>query len=178
MNSEDFDDLDELIRESPVGENYGRMATITGLDGEDEEHMVLRPLSSSYAGAAAERDTMHMVQYPITNVEGLSSGLVAHRGVLSPAEAEFIDWDLVVQMAMDKLGTSIDEINRVWRAGTPSAEDRLAKSLIEDRLLELQESGGNMTVLAAVLGWNIQADGKCRTMQKSLRRARLRRSNG
>jgi hypothetical protein len=77
-------------------------------------------------------------------------GLTAHRGVLHPDE--YVDIARLLPAVEARLGFTRDELRWVYRQGRKSAAQRMLRTRIEARLLRLAESGGNMEMLARVVG--------------------------
>lgn len=103
--------------------------------------------------------------------------MVSHRGVLSEEEYELLDWDAVEAAVLRELGTTLDEVEFAYATapGPPNAERISTRRRIDARLLEASEAGGNMSVLCAVLGWEVRDDGWCQKMSRAIARAKSTR---
>lgn len=97
-------------------------------------------------------------------------GLHAHRGVLHPAE--YVDPAVIVPAVERRLGFTKAELHLVYRQGRKSAAQRELRARIDARLLELQSSGGNLELLARIVG----VDRK--TLGRALARARAAQTAG
>ena len=149
-------DLEALMQEPPGGLNYGRVER-NGLPLSVEEMQ-----AAEFLGGGGW-SVVHTAQ----STE--ETGMTAHRGVVHPDE--HIDMERVRALVEDNLGCPLAEIDEVYRAGKPTAIRARTRAVIDARLLALSRAGGNMTALARVLGWDVDADGS-RKMKRALARAR------
>ncbi len=101
---------------------------------------------------------------------GRSGGLTTHRGVLHPDE--YVNEDNLRALVSEHLGFTLAEVRSVYRQGRMSAEGRALRARIDARLLEIEQSGGLMTELGRALGWAVNENGNCRTLDNALARAR------
>lgn len=97
---------------------------------------------------------------------GDRGGMTAHRGVLTADEWRFLDRDTAVAAVERHLGFALDELRSVYRQGRKSSAQAELCARVDARLLGLRRAGGNLSLLAAVLGLSR------RTMENALRRAR------
>jgi hypothetical protein len=104
-----------------------------------------------------------------------SGGLTAHRGVLHPEE--YVDQEALRAMVEDELGFTYEQVRSVYRQGPLSADQRELRGQIDARLLVLSRAGGEMTLLAGALGWEVDKTARdggpsCKRMRLALNRAR------
>lgn len=178
------DDLASIMEETPVGENHGTSLAsiptshgVTGAEPDDSSSIVYAKTSP-----LAPRRTLNTRDHEAKNAtQGVTSderefhylGMTAHRGVLHPDE--YVDHEALIFAVEMRLGVTLEEVAEAFRAGNPDAARLKVKNYIEDQLLELEEAGGNMSLLASILGWTVWPNGVSRTMRKALKRARSRR---
>lgn len=156
IGPEDYDDeLAVLMQESPVGSTSQDYRYNEVIDRKGVPGLSLIP-----------------------HREMIFHGMTAHRSVLSERDASLLDRALLRAMVEEELGISVVEISVLYRSGRPDAQRQAGKDGVDDKFLDIQESGGNMSILAEVLGWHIRENGECRMMTKALRRARTRRYSG
>jgi hypothetical protein len=101
---------------------------------------------------------------------GDRGGLVAHRGVLHPSE--WIDREAVLAVVERHLGFSKTQAHSVYRGGPMSDAQHRLRRRIDARLLAVAEAGGNMVLLASVLGFYVGTNRSCKVMATALKRAR------
>ena len=89
----------------------------------------------------------------------------AHRGVLHPDE--YVDVPRLRAEVEHRLGFGFDELGAVYRQGRKSDTQLELRARIDARLLELREAGGNMELLAHVVGVDRKVIGR------AMARARL-----
>jgi len=77
------------------------------------------------------------------------SGMRAHRGVIH--SDEHVDHERLIEMLEDELGFSFDEARLAFDP-LAYAEEVPNYYLIRDRMVEIHEAGGNISLLADVLG--------------------------
>jgi hypothetical protein len=92
-------------------------------------------------------------------------GLVAHRGVLHPDE--YLDKARLVPAVERRLGFTLDELRLVYRQGRKSAAQRALRARVDSRLLRLRDAGGNMELLAQVIGVERKTIGRALTRARS-----------
>ena len=80
---------------------------------------------------------------------GERAGTRAHRGVLH--EGEHVDHERLIEMLEDELGFSFDEARLAFDP-LAYAEEVPNYYLIRDKMVEIHEAGGNISLLADVLG--------------------------
>jgi hypothetical protein len=88
-------------------------------------------------------------------------GMTAHRGVLHPHE--YVNTAELVAAVEKRLGFTLDELRAVYRQGRKSAAQLELRARIDARLLELRERGGNMELLARVIGVDRKVVGRAMT---------------
>ena len=110
-----------------------------------------------------------------TTRSGDRCGLVAHRGVLHPSE--WIDRDAVLALVERHLGFTTAQVRSVYRQGRLSDEQHRLRHRIDARLLSLAEAGGNMALLASVLGFHGGTNRSSKVIANALHRARQRRDS-
>lgn len=168
-------DTAALMSESPSGGNHGRKAVPV-----DDSQVRAKSLSPEYHEAAQGlglRDSEQAGFY-VQPGEECYHGMVAHRGVLTEEETEWLDWDLLEKMVEQYLGFDVDIVDRVYGPGGLKPDLLAIRNSIDSRLLEVQEAGGNMLQLATALGWSVRRTPtgvECRRMTKALARARAAR---
>jgi hypothetical protein len=79
-------------------------------------------------------------------VEGGHGGLVAHRGILHPAE--YVDRPALLAEVERRLGVTVAQMRSVYRQGRLSAGQRVLRARIDVALLAVE----NLTALAGVVG--------------------------
>jgi hypothetical protein len=77
------------------------------------------------------------------------SGMHAHRGVLE--EGAHVDHELLIEMVEQELGYSFDEARLAFDP-LAYAEEVPNYYAIRDRMVDIHEAGGNISLLADVLG--------------------------
>ena len=82
----------------------------------------------------------------------------------------WVESDLVRYLQM-----SIEEINLFYGPRGFTEEARVQRAEIDEKLLQLQERGQNMSEIARLLGFGIEKSRKCRAMRNALKRARAAR---
>lgn len=160
--------IEEVMSSVPHGENHGRKAL--ELDESDiQDHSAptrpMKSLSHSDHEAVAEGQ-VHEFDLEYAH----SHGMVAHRGVLHPDE--YVDIRLLWLLVEMHLGYTLDEVTDAYAPGRPDESRLKIRNELDSKFLQLQEAGGNMTMLSKCLGWPIQDRGECRRMSRALRRAR------
>lgn len=172
------EDLSQLMEEPPGGWNHGkRTSDLSGF--AEQERMTSPSLSRPHVpkvnlnikDRAAQKDTNSLSQDDL-----YYHGMRAHRGILQPEE--YVDSDELAEKVGMLLGMPIETVRGAFAPGTPDRLRQSIKSSLEDKMLQLSEAGGNMSILAQVLEFNVREDGYCRTMSNLLARARDRRSHG
>lgn len=99
------------------------------------------------------------------------AGMTSHRGVLHPDE--HVDTDALRTAVEAELGFTYGDVRAVYRQGRKSDAQLRLRARIDARLLELAESGSNMTALGRVLGFPVRAkEGDCQVIKRALERAR------
>jgi hypothetical protein len=81
-----------------------------------------------------------------------SSGLVAHRGVLTADEWQFLDRDAVIAAVEELLGFTLEELRCVFRQGRKTAAQSELRAKVEMRFLEIHTAGGNLAALGRIIG--------------------------
>lgn len=131
------------------------------------------------AGLALRDEDGHVEQfgYVIPSGDESYAGMVAHRGVLSDREFLLLDWDVVEQLVVARLGVTMDELAACYpEKGTVTNEMRPTRDHVDSRFLAIQEAGGNILQLATVLGWPIsKEDGRCWKIERAVARAKKAR---
>lgn len=79
------------------------------------------------------------------------TGMHAHRGVLE--EGEYVDHEELIMKLEEELGFSFDEVRLAFDAHA-YAEEVPNFYAIRERMVEIHEDGGNISLLADVLGIN------------------------
>lgn len=172
---EDFEFFESIMQEDPVGENHGNQALDSGtlLEWDDRASSSAsrprRPLSS---GTHEVRDDTNFLDKGDFHYYGM----FAHRGVLD--SDEFVAVGELGAQLEEHLGCSLERIDWLYGPGYPEPERRAAKEKMDEQFLQIQEGGGNMSLLASLLGWTVLPHGECRKMDKALKRARKRRLDG
>ena len=105
----------------------------------------------------------------VSPASGDRGGMVAHRGVLHPAE--YVNPARLVPAVERHLGFTLADLRTVYRQGRKSASHRELRARVDSRLLEVANAGGNLELLARVTG----IDRK--TIGKALTRARVARGD-
>lgn len=111
------------------------------------------------------RDFLSTGGWSVVSTRRGGSGLTAHRGVLHPDE--YVDVPRLRALVEPRLGFTLDELGSVYRQGRKSAAQLELRGRIDARLLELREAGGNMELLARVMGVDRKVVGR------AMARARL-----
>lgn len=171
------EDYDSLMQESAVSDNHGRrLSRISPEDGEIAfEDRPSRSLDSRQHEALSH---LHDGGSVVFSGDETYHGLVAHRGVLSEYDFSLLDWDRVASLIADQLDSTVAEINEVYGPGRPDPQRVARRAELDERLLEVQEAGGNMHQLASMLEWAIETTPtghRCRKMTSALQRARIAR---
>lgn len=99
-------------------------------------------------------------------------GLVSHRGILHPDE--YVDKPRLVSTLERELGFTIADVRAVYCQGRPSRAKLELRARVDARMLELAEAGGNMALLARLLGYYVH-NGSCSTLARAMARARQQR---
>lgn len=178
------DGIAEIMSETPVGDNHGLSLTsipashgVTGSLGDGSAGIVFARTSPT-----APKRTLNSKDHEAKNAtQGITSdereyhylGMTAHRGVLHPDE--YVDLEALVFALEMRLGFSIERVQFLYSKPNPSTKDIPDKMRLEDLFLELDEAGGNMKLLATLLGLTVRADGTCFPMSRGIARARERR---
>lgn len=171
MDEEEWIELEHIMQESPVGSNHGYRIGGSGEAGpqaytaHSNPHM-RKSLNYDFYATAGDVHTIPQVD------EMKYYGMTSHRGVLQ--RGEYVDRDIVEGMVEEFLGRTLTEVRSLFEQGRPASR-AASKESVEDCLLELQEGGCNMSILAAVIGWRVDKKGRCNLMTRALRRARERR---
>lgn len=169
-----FKDWEALMVDNRAANNYGRRKRSHNLDKMWCESA---SLETDHRAGDLERNTYMMVETTHPRYYGMTGG----RRDLTEAEFEFVDWDLVRQMVAAELGFPWDEIAALYVArpgGRPSAEFNARRASLDEAVLRVVESGGNVGLLARVFGWPVRKSGVggCATMKRTVQRARQRRA--
>lgn len=179
------EDLAELMSESPVADNHGTSAVaiatshgVTNAQPNDSvaiAYPILSPKAPRKNLNSRDQEAMSATQAVVADPkEFYYLGMTAHRGILQPGE--FVDHEALIFTVERLLGASMEDIGVLFGPGNPDAERLRAKSAIEDKFLELEEDGGNMSLLGSILGFHVRPDdGYCKKMHRALKRARERR---
>lgn len=107
------------------------------------------------------------------NTESGRIGLNAHRGVIQ--REEYVDAELLLAYVEELLGFTAAQVHAAFATGRPTQERLALRAAVDQRVLEIAESGGNVLALARALGLAITNDGSapnCRSIERSLARAR------
>lgn len=176
-SEDDMEDLASLMEEPPGGWNHGkRVSELSGNNVEESgrensnSHPHMPKVNLNIRDRAAQKDTNSVHQDDLHQY-----GMRAHRGILQPEE--YVHSDELAQRVGMMLGMPIETIKGAFAPGTPDRLRQSIKNSLEDKMLDLSEAGGNMSILAHVLQFKVREDGYCRTMSSLLSRARERRSN-
>lgn len=167
---EEFEFFEELMQDCPASNNHGRKVIDVDLEEDQVETFPRKPRMSLNLGDGESRDATTGIHPSELNCYGMT----AHRGVLHPDE--YVDEFKLNTDIKEQLGFWPETIKWVFKAGRPGPGAAKVKAQIEDKFLQLSESGGNMTLLAAALEFPIREDGTCFTMSRALQRARERRA--
>lgn len=176
-------DYEELMRESSVSGNHGHKLPALAASSEEVYGGVHRPVMNLSAEENEISSALSdLGRLSVAIGDETYFGMVAHRGVLTEDEAEFLDWEVVEEKAEALLGCSMEELSELYGvAGRPSEDRILRRSVIDSRLLDVKLAGGNMLQLAVALGWSIETTPtgtKCRKMTQAIKRAiEYRRAN-
>lgn len=169
------EDVARLMEEPPGGWNHGKRVSELQAYVDDRAKVVSQPnvpkLNLNIKERAAQNDT-----HSISQDDLYYHGMKAHRGILQPEE--HVDSEELAEKVGILLGMPIETIRGAFAPGTPDRLRLSIKNSLEDKILELSEAGGNMSILAHVLGFSVREDGYCRTMSNLLARSRERRLNG
>lgn len=161
------------MRQDPVGANHGWRTP--DLDDPDWEGAQVDLRAAKRPRKSLSRDD-HELEGEVHDIHPddlYYFGMVAHRGILHPDE--FVDL-AALQSGMEQiLGKSLSEIEAAYAPGRPDPGRSASMHFWDEEFLRIQDAGGNMLLLAKVLGWKVQPHGECRKMSKALRRARQRR---
>jgi hypothetical protein len=186
---DDLDSIEALMSEGPseCGTNHGRKATqrlpttSPDKDGEDWSD-ARRSLDSEMLGTIQRIAQGGTVVVDAKNW-GHFHGLVTHlktggQATLTDEQVAGLDSAKVRAVVLDRLGMTEAEMTVLGRpGGMAGSTKRALQDRLDDRLLEVQESGAVMNDLARALGWQIRASqGECQRLKRSLARARKRRS--
>jgi hypothetical protein len=166
-----------LMEEPPSGYNHGRGALGGSSEGDEqwqaldvETHQTqefMRDGGFSVADTSYGHGSGAAYGYR-------DAGMTSSRS--SKNDELHVDTDKLLELVESNLGFTLAQIAEAYSTGRPNADRLAIRSQIDARLLELSDKGGNMTALARVFGWSIQADGECRAMAGALRRARASRA--
>ena len=162
-------DYEELMQELPGGDNSGRASGI-GVQPQSSR----KPTEFLSARDMQVEELMRQGGWVIDWLG--YGGTTAHRGPLQPGE--YVDPVIVQEAVERRLGFTYAEISAVYpdKPGTLSATQRAMRSAIDQRLLAVSHSGGNMLQLAKILGWpTLLGEGgqeKSRKMERALARAK------
>lgn len=176
--------LEEMMIEPPGGDNHGSsyhdISTAHGVTGATEGkgnrivYAVTHPHRPTKSLNIKDTDALRATQRTVYDPkEYYYLGMTAHRGILQPEE--YVDKEAVVFALEQRLGYKAEEVQFLYSKPNPSKKDLPRKDKLEDIFLELEEAGGNMSLLAALLGLQVRADGTCFTMARAIKRARERR---
>jgi hypothetical protein len=158
MSEPEFDTLEALMQEPPGGYNHGRAASS---DPEAEGRYVPLGVREQQAAAFMREGRGFTV---VLEGDEHDAGMTAHRGVLQPGE--YVDFFALRSKVEAALGYTYAQISAAYATGRPQADQRQLRDKIDARLLALSVAGGNMTVLAKVLGMGHA------TMERALARAK------
>lgn len=162
---------DQLKRWDIAPERTGDNPPDRGRDSQDLPFRKVRRVYAEDGAAFLQAGGWHFVE-PAKGTER-GGGTTSHRGVLHPDD--YVDQDVLRDLVVRHLGFTQDEIRSVYRQGPLSPEARALRDRIDDRFLEVADSGGQGAELGRALGFPIQADGHCRTVKNALARARARK---
>lgn len=179
---ESMEELEAMMSEDVVGENHGSSAgrlVYKAEEGHDGERAPSprRSLNSSARAARqfASGGGVQIVHRPDLSLHG-AHGYDTPRQVLSKEEQAWVDMDGVRGEALELLGITADELDRLNNArGRLGPEMRALQARLDARLLELRESGASMITLAKVLGWPIVGPADVPRLRKAYKRARMAR---
>lgn len=181
-DSDAFLSLESLMSESPAGENHGRQATDrmpTTSDSHDGEkwgasHNSLdttRRAATQWAQAEGatvwNRDELYW-----TGGKGFLPG--ERDWIIRPEEWAGLDTESLRAEALELLGVTPEEYALLDRPGRNSPAASEIQARLDERILQVKESGGRMIALARVLGWAVRGD-DCKRMRKVIKRARKAR---
>jgi hypothetical protein len=103
-------------------------------------------------------------------------GIVNHRGPLSEAEWEVLDVQAVKEAVASWLGTTLEDIERIYGPGGKTKLDLEIRGQIDERLLQAVEGGASKVAIARALGWGLKKPhNQAPILQKAIRRARKAR---
>lgn len=182
--TEGMEGLATLMEESPVGENHGTSAiplqyghdTSPGhlSGGSVEVEVTPSPFKPRKALNSKDHEALSATQGIVSDPrEFYYLGMTAHRGVLHPDE--YADYEALIFAIEMRLGFTVERIQFLYSKPNPSKADIPDKEKLEDIFLELSESGGNVVMLARILGFYVREDGYCKVMHRAIERARSRR---
>jgi hypothetical protein len=97
-----------------------------------------------------------------------SCGLTAHRGVLHPDE--YVDEWRVYKEAERRFGFKLAEVWEVYCQGRKSAAQLALRALIDARLLDIAEAGGNLTALARIFEVDTKTFGRALARARQVRK--------
>lgn len=159
---------EEIGTRRKFSDNHGRKKRV--LDSESEDHLLASVSLSDEESLQAIREGSISL---IPDGEETYHGMVAHRGLLTESELGEVDWGIIEAGVFETLGTTREEIERLYCSShqLPPA-DKLRRTELDARFLEIQSAGGNMRLLAIALDWKI-TDGSSRKMRRVLARARI-----
>lgn len=172
---------EELMQETPSDGNHGwKISDLNGGgywndDGEGGRmhHGLRKPKQPLSVTDYETKDDAHLIDSDYLH----DHGMVAHRGILH--KHEWVDFDEVKKAIEQYLKISVKEINWIYGPGRPGSLRSVRRIWMDEQFLRLHEEGGNMTLLASVLGWHIEPSrGVSRKMTDALRRARAFRLTG
>jgi hypothetical protein len=165
-------ELAQLMEEPAGGPNNGRRAS----DNPNAEGRHL-PLGVSEWQA---RDMLQAKGWGVIHAkDGAREGIHAHRGVLH--EDEYVDTEALRPALEAELGFTVDEVRSVYarkaKGGPLPHSLRELRGRIDARVLALSRSGGNLLLLARVLGLSVKpGDDKggpsCDSIERAMARAR------
>ena len=162
MKDQEYEDL---MQEPPFGPNHGRSDGAVPLGQREQQ----------------AREMLGVEGFTVVgpDVPFERGGVTGQRaGNPNPFTSDLdVDEDVLRGVVEETLGFTVEEINAVYpkTAGGLTATQRALRANIDARLLAVSRSGGNMLLLARVLGWTINTvndKSTCSMMYRALRRAR------
>lgn len=180
----EFEDIDELMRETPVANNHGRKSNMLvprqdpAKDGFSWPSRSRRDLS-----LVEELDFLWVEAEPGSSFgrkQAAEHGLKAHRGLLTKDEIEFLDLGETRSKLEEMLRLPKGWLDRAYQgAGSISEEDLAVRIVADESLLSAVEGGASTHWMARALGWRVRVrDGHsndCPRMSRTLKRARRTR---
>jgi hypothetical protein len=166
-------ELAHLMEEPPGGPNHGhRASTNPEVEGS---HV---PLGADEWQAA---EFMRGGGWSIVTAQerGWAAGMHAHRGAVHPDE--YVDDAAVLAGVESALGFTVEEVQSVYarnaKGGPLPGHLRELRGRLDARLLALSRSGGNLLLLARLLGLHVKAGdaqggASCDAIERALVRAR------